>query len=333
MGASASVSSSSSSYELSLFRPQYDSSLVDKSMAAALQVAHYTPSTFPLKPILTNDRILRCRESWQWIMTQRVRQSTYDIDVHGITIFYNEFYDRLSTIDSQGLYESVLMKYTTGANRIAAKGAILVRIVNTILQLENDSAETREKLAKIGDLHQPMGIRPWQYGVFLEIFVATLAHQLKTSATSEVMEAWVNVMGYALQKILPTAIAGHVIESEAHAVFMDSYQSYKKVNSASTAFSFNNNRGGGGGGGSRSGTVISSNAMDEAGDESVVGALQPPPDEEGGAISSSPQPIRGHSKLGPGGNLPLLADQLSSTTNTSTDGVSGYVYNDAFVTL
>eukprot|EP00981_Chlorochromonas_danica_P010344 scaffold3143_cov169-Ochromonas_danica.AAC.4 len=83
---------------------------------------------------------------------------------------------------------------------------------------DGDTALSRGKLRHLGVLHKQKGVRPWQYAVFLEIFVHTLASRLGNEATAEVMEAWVQILAYSLQGLLPTAIDGLVQDSEAYAV-------------------------------------------------------------------------------------------------------------------
>eukprot|EP01039_Chlorochromonas_danica_P009697 gene9697-10724_t len=184
----------------------------------SLQVAHFIPATFPLVPEIKPEHLIICKQSWQKIVSQRQRLEEYGTDIHGITLFYNEFYDRLDKVDGKHLFEEVLMKHAVGYNRIAAKGAILIRIVDFLIKLDGDTALSRGKLRHLGVLHKQKGVRPWQYAVFLEIFVHTLASRLGNEATAEVMEAWVQILAYSLQGLLPTAIDGLVQDSEAYAV-------------------------------------------------------------------------------------------------------------------
>lgn len=185
-----------------------------------VQVAHFTPSTFPLIPVLKDTFLPLCRKSWQVIVQQRERHPEHDTEIHGITAFYNEFYERLAKIDNNGVYEKVLMKHAVGTNKIAAKGAILVRIVDFLLKFDGDNAGVRQKLKLLGQSHNKYNVRPWQYAVFLELFLLTLGSRLKKFATPSIMEAWVNVLAYSLKGMLPDAIDGTVLESEAHVNFV-----------------------------------------------------------------------------------------------------------------
>lgn len=195
--------------------------LSGKSLVSAeVQYAHYTPSTFPLVPQLKPEYLPLCRKSWQVIVSTREKHPEYGTDVHGITAFYNEFYERLAKVDTKGLYENILVKHAVGTNRIAAKGAILVRIVDFLLKFDGDNAGVRQKLNILGQSHNKKGIRPWQYSVFLELFILTLGSRLKKHATPSVMEAWVNLLAYSLKYMLPPSIDGIVLDSEAHVNFV-----------------------------------------------------------------------------------------------------------------
>eukprot|EP00981_Chlorochromonas_danica_P003824 scaffold725_cov162-Ochromonas_danica.AAC.10 len=185
-----------------------------------VQIAHYTPSTFPLMPQLKPDFLPLCRRSWQLIVAQNEVHEEYGTHVAGITAFYNEFYERLGKVDSKGIYEEILMKHAVGTNRIAAKGAILVRIVDFLLRFDGDTPETKKKLKILGISHKHKAIRPWQYSVFLELFLLTMGSRLKKFATPSIMEAWVNLLAFSLKAMLPHAIDGIVVESEAHVNFV-----------------------------------------------------------------------------------------------------------------
>lgn len=181
----------------------------------AVQVAHFIPATFPLVPTLRETYMPLCRSSWQVIVAQRERNE-HGIEIHGITAFYNDFYERLGKVDTGSHFEKVLMKHAIDTNKIAAKGAILIRVVEFMLRIDGDTPGTRAKFRMLGQSHNKYAIRPWMYAVFLELFLLTLASRLQTAATPSVMEAWVNLLGYSLQQLLPGAINGLVLESEAH---------------------------------------------------------------------------------------------------------------------
>jgi hemoglobin-like flavoprotein len=178
-----------------------------------VQVAHYTPASFPLIPVITPATSAKIVASWDKI----VRKEHIDENgakTAGITVFYNEFYEHLYKIDTAGKFEAVLARHVNGSNQIAAKGAIIVRIIKYICSVKDDSPETFKKLYTLGKMHNRLSIRPWQYSVFVQTLLLTISSRLGTEATNDVMDAWVNMFAFVLRSMLPPAIRGQVDEFE-----------------------------------------------------------------------------------------------------------------------
>lgn len=155
-----------------------------------------------------------CKKSWQIIMdTTEVEDG---VATSGVTMFYQEFYSRLALEDNTGEFEAVITRNMSGLmnNRMAAKGAILMRIIQFVLKIEGDSPVARKLLVNLGKSHSKKGIRPWQYSVFITVLVATISCRLGTEASSVVMEAWVNLFAYVIRTMLPFAIKNQVAERE-----------------------------------------------------------------------------------------------------------------------
>ena len=177
------------------------------SISSELQVAHFMPSSFPLIPVVYEKRISKIQASWK-IITENTTAKGSGIITSGITQFYDEFYSRLTIHDAMGLFEAILVKHSAGKNTIAAKGAIILRIMTFILRLDFASANILDTLQKLGRAHNKMGIRPWMYSAFVQTLLLTIASRLGHRATHDVMEAWVNVFAFVLKSMLPAAIRG-----------------------------------------------------------------------------------------------------------------------------
>lgn len=177
----------------------------------SIQVAHYTPASFPLTPVVTNSTLRVCRESWALIMAPVERDG---IVTSGMTLFYTEFYDTLEVFDKMGKFESVLKQHSGGMDGVAAKGAILIRIVHYVLALDPDSEKCQYMLFTLGKSHNHKRIRPWQYSVFIQTLLNTMSSRLGSNATHEVMTSWVHLFAFVLRSILPVAIKGLVNETE-----------------------------------------------------------------------------------------------------------------------
>jgi hemoglobin-like flavoprotein len=200
----------------------------------ALQIAHFTPASFPLVPIISRQVNKLCTTSWNILVEQEFEGEGGTV-VSGITMFYNEFYKRLAVFDNKGMFEAVLSRHSGSANKVAVKGSILVRIIKYVLAITEDSEETQLALYVLGKSHQQKQIRPWQYSVFIETLLNTLASQLGVGATGDVMYAWVNLFAYVLQSMLPPAIEGLTLSNELNvntSTIFDSIEAEKEMANA-----------------------------------------------------------------------------------------------------
>eukprot|EP01041_Mallomonas_annulata_P007824 gene7824-16000_t len=168
-------------------------------------VAHFTPSTFPLFPIISKKTTDLCRASWKIIMSQSIIDQ-YGIETSGISLFYNSFYERLDQLDGGKNFESVLFRFTKGKNKIAARGAVLIKLINSVLRIEESGPWVEFGLRRLGQNHAKMGIDPWQYSMYVETILLTLSTRLGNQASDMVMEAWVHLFAYVTKHILPLAI-------------------------------------------------------------------------------------------------------------------------------
>jgi hemoglobin-like flavoprotein len=133
---------------------------------------------------------------------------------HFFYYFILFYFTRLADFDSSGHFDAVLSKHTAGKNKIAARGALIIRIVDFVLKINEESKENENILIQLGKSHNRKAIRPWQYAIFLQTLLITIASRLGTGATNNVMEAWVNLFAYVVSIMLPRAIKGHVMDTE-----------------------------------------------------------------------------------------------------------------------
>ena len=178
-----------------------------------VQVAHYTPSIFPLVPIINSQINRLCVDSWKLIYSKKEKTDS-GVELTGITLFYNDFYERLKLVDENRKIESVLSAHSTGLNKIAEKGAIIIRIINYVLSITKNDEQTQFRLYNLGKAHTKRAIRPYMYSIFVQTLLYTIANQLGIYATHEVMEAWVNVFSFIMKSMLPLAIKGQTLETE-----------------------------------------------------------------------------------------------------------------------
>ena len=184
----------------------------NKLVPLEVQVAHYTPSIFPLVPIINPGINRICTESWKIICAKK-EMTESGMELNGITLFYNDFYQRLDEVDENKKIEAVLSAHSTGVNKIAEKGAIIVRIVQYVLSLKQNDEPTQFRLYALGKAHAKRDIRPYMYSIFVQCLLYTISNQLGLHASHEVMEAWVNMFSFIMKSMLPLAIIGQVIFS------------------------------------------------------------------------------------------------------------------------
>jgi hemoglobin-like flavoprotein len=179
-----------------------------------VMVAHYTPPNFPMYPIISKEGTEKCVISWKHIMDTEVTNPDTGVQTSGITVFYREFYDRLDLMDSSGRFDAVLSKHSSSENAMAAKGAILLRIIKYVANISGDNDRTQLALLMLGKSHQQKGIRPWQYSTFVIVLLQTISSRLEDLASNDTMEAWVNLFAFVMRSMLPVAIKGQVVETE-----------------------------------------------------------------------------------------------------------------------
>lgn len=184
-----------------------------RTVPMEVAVAHYTPSSFPLVPIINKHSCKIIADSWQIVVKNEIKDS-YGNSTSGITAFYNEFYERLEVQDTSGRFDAVLTRNVDGMSKLQAKGAILIRIIKFVMAIEEDSREVQYSLYMLGKSHALKGIRPWQYTVFVQTLLLTLSSRLGTNASNSVTEAWVNMFAFVMQSMLPPAIENQIVETE-----------------------------------------------------------------------------------------------------------------------
>eukprot|EP01041_Mallomonas_annulata_P001957 gene1957-3797_t len=168
-------------------------------------VAHFTPSTFPLYPIISKKTTDLCRASWEKIRTADYTDENGTV-TSGITMFYNAFYERLEQLDADRNFEAVLMRQIKGKNKISAKGAVLINLIKSVLRIEQPGKWVEFGLHQLGKMHARMGIHPWQYAIYVETVLMTLAARLENEASYSIMEAWVHLFAYVMKHSMPLAI-------------------------------------------------------------------------------------------------------------------------------
>ena len=179
-----------------------------------VQVAHFMPTSFPLLPVVSERFSSLAAESWRLLAETEVVDEN-GVKISGLTAFYTEFYRRLAAVDTKGRFESILVKFSSGQNKIAAKGAILVRIIKFAIRTDFSSKEADHALYLLGRSHNKMRIRPWMYSVFVTNLLLTIADRLGSKATNQVMEAWVHLFAHTMRSMLPIAIRGLVSNDES----------------------------------------------------------------------------------------------------------------------
>ena len=179
--------------------------------AAALEVAHYMPTSFPLITLFSSNIHRTCAESWKFI----AECSEID-ECDGISIFCCEFFERLSQHDSNGQFDDVFSRHRKERNELAMKIGKLTKLINFLLVIDENSSKTVRKIKSLGKSHARMGIRPWQYSIFIENLLLTISSRLRTKASHHVMYAWVHLFGFVLKIMLPYAISGLVDPDEMH---------------------------------------------------------------------------------------------------------------------
>jgi hemoglobin-like flavoprotein len=277
-----------------------------------LQVRHFTPSSFPLVPSFNKTTTKICKKSWETLMKMTFKSSQTGLDTASITVFYNEFYQKLYLFDTSHRFEAILSKHvgpsSGGRSNIAAKGAIIVRIVKFSLALENNEQGIMS-LKKLGNAHRLMGISGWQYSIFVEVLLNTIARQLGVHATYDVMACWVNLFAFIFQYMLPNALVGLVTGSDlnvaTHTTHVDRDNQAAAELEANVAIC----------------TSHSKNSRLNSLKEDVLGEM-PEPEPDVGRLRSSSSPSRRNSSDAKGGLRKGQSSKFTSLLDSEIDGTT-----------
>ena len=91
-----------------------------------ISVAHYTPSIFPLIPIINPKINELCKNSWKIICSNKeILESGFEVT--GITLFYNDFYERLKLVDENHKIEAVL---TAPSTKLCTEKEVVHSMIN-----------------------------------------------------------------------------------------------------------------------------------------------------------------------------------------------------------
>eukprot|EP01041_Mallomonas_annulata_P013141 gene13141-27792_t len=187
----------------------------DLAIPSEVFVAHFTPSSFPIVPVMTKKYSALCNDAWQKVMHKEYISDSGEV-TSGLVMFYNDFYERLGQVDVTGKIESVLSRNAGSGSKMAAKGEVLIRIINYVLLIDDDSKATQTLLYMLGVSHSQKRIRPWSYSVLVQTLLLSIAARLGKDANNSVMEAWVNVFAFIMKSMLPPAISTQIVPTEVH---------------------------------------------------------------------------------------------------------------------
>jgi hemoglobin-like flavoprotein len=181
---------------------------LDRKFTKSELLAHYTPSIFPLIPVITNKTLELCKSSWATIKALKQKDLT-GADISGAVYFYDQFYNRL--FDRHTLYKKLFPDIKTA-------GSVLIKVMNLACKLNpNELEDSIKTLTDLGIYHQMKDIRPWQYSVYAETLLPTIRHCIGSdSEGDDVMSEWAHLIAFVLKHLLPNALHfDQVITSES----------------------------------------------------------------------------------------------------------------------
>jgi hemoglobin-like flavoprotein len=155
-------------------------------------IAHYTPSIFPLVPIVNDKTYTICNDTWKYIFNKKSENSS------GISTFYNDFYKRLASTDDGNKIIIFIENNCKGKNKIAEKGNIIIQVIKFVLDKKSHNEYQFKKLWKI---HKKLNIDLQFYPIFAETLIYTISDNLDYKATQAVMAEWINLFCYIMQSV------------------------------------------------------------------------------------------------------------------------------------
>ena len=170
--------------------------IVDIQMA----ISHYMPPRFPMYQVIDQNDVSNFKELWDYIYhnksestrTQSLLSSLFDT-------FYDKLFERSETFK----------RFFGGDFKLRCKLLTKQMMFFTTLDLDNNVQKVFDDL---GSMHTKMGISNWQYSLFVEVLLESLATVLGEQAEPVKMRSATRVVSFALYKLLEATLIPEIIE-------------------------------------------------------------------------------------------------------------------------
>lgn len=150
-------------------------------------VSHYMPPTFAIIDFVTEEDLIICSNSWDWIIQKGQNNN------QRIVTFTDEFYYRLFKKHK---------KLGNIFNSFHDKAGVLLKAATFLLQNHRYGEVANLKFAELGRMHRKMNLSGWMFSAYITNFLEIIEYILCEQADERTMEAWVRVSAYGVRKLL-----------------------------------------------------------------------------------------------------------------------------------
>ena len=165
-----------------------------------MAISHYMPPRFPMYQVIDQNDVTNFKELWDFIYhnksdgtrTQSLLSSLFDS-------FYDKLFERSETFK----------RFFGGDFKLRCKLLTKQMMFFTTLDLDHNVQKVFDDL---GRMHTKMGISNWQYSLFVEVLLESLATVLGDHAEPVKMRSATRVVSFALYKLLEATLIPEIIE-------------------------------------------------------------------------------------------------------------------------
>lgn len=165
------------------------------------------------KPLQYFDSTLISR-SWLDILSSAKYGEDGSVQVHGMTLFQNCFFEKLRAMDIDGLIFKKLCKCQSSASAShKTPGHLLMIIVRYISTQDCTCRSNIKRLEALGRTHQRMNIPRSQLETFRDALLLTIECRLAVKSSSKVVTAWRMVTQFCVDSMYNTTYQFYSVRS------------------------------------------------------------------------------------------------------------------------
>ena len=163
-------------------------------------ISHYMPPRFPMYQVINQNDVSDFKELWDYIYhnkSESIRSQSL------LSSLFDTFYEKL-------FHRSETFKQFFGSDfKLRCRLLTKQMVFFTTLDLDGNVQKVFDDLGK---MHKKMNICNWQYSLFVEVLMESLAEVLQDEAEPVKMKSATRVVSFALYKLLEATLIPEIIK-------------------------------------------------------------------------------------------------------------------------